>query len=72
MHMKPGEIMLSKPERQKHKLRLLLSEAGYDRVSNLLDLTIADMRGQYNPLQTNSVERVYRLKEILEELNTEE
>ena len=70
--MKPGEILFSRPDKRKHKLRLLLSEAWYDRVRNLLDLTLADRRGQYNPLQSSDEDGVWRLIELLDELNEEE
>lgn len=72
MHMKPGEILMSRPDKRKHKLRLLLSEAWYDRVRNLLDLTLADRRGQYNPLQSSDESGVYRLIELLDELHDAE
>jgi hypothetical protein len=71
-HMKPGEILMSKPDKRQHKLRLLMSEAGYQPIRNLLDLTLADRHGQYNPLQSNNEDGVRRLIELLDELHASE
>ncbi len=72
--MRPGEILQSKPEKWKKKLRLLYSDAGYEKVRNLLDVVIADRRGHFNPLQNveDSVRDVYVLIDMLDELEQEE
>jgi len=50
----------------------MLSEYGYEKVKNLFDITVADRRGQYNPLQSHEVDSVQTLYDILEKLNNEE
>lgn len=60
-------------EKREKKLRDMLSEAGYEKVKNVLDITIGDRRGQMNPLQNSSdISDVDTLKTILDRLNTEE
>ncbi len=73
-HMRPGEILFSKPEKWKKKMRLLFSIGGYEKVRNLLDIVIADRLWQYNPLQKleDSLSGVYELIEILDVLDKEE
>ena len=53
-------------------MRQLLSEYGYERVKNLLDITVADRRGQFNPLQSKEVDAVSSLYKILDKLYEEE
>ena len=45
---------MASPDKRSKKLRDMLSEAGYEKVQNILDITIADRRGQMNPLQNSS------------------
>jgi len=72
-HSKPGEILMAPADKREKKLRDILSESGYERVKNILDITIGDRRGQMNPLQnTTDISDVEKLREILERLNTEE
>ena len=71
-HMKPGEILMAMQSNWKKKLRKLLSDGGEDRVRNLLDITIGDRLGQYNPVQPPAIEDVQLLEEILDELIAEE
>ncbi|GHW02228.1 hypothetical protein AGMMS50249_0140 [candidate division SR1 bacterium] len=72
-HHTPGEILNSNPNNREKKLRKLLSEKGYEMVDNLLDINIADRKGQFNPLQSSGdLTDSYALKEILKKLNDEE
>ena len=72
-HHTPGEILLAHPQNRAKKLRKLLSENGFERVNNLLDINIADRMGMYNPLQNASDLSDSRyLKELLLELEEEE
>ena len=72
-HSKPGEILMAPEDKREKKLRDMLSEAGYKKVKNVLDITIGDRRGQMNPLQNSSdISDVDTLKTILDRLNTEE
>ena len=41
-HMKPGEILMSKKDNRKKKLRELYADGGYERVRNLLDICKGD------------------------------
>lgn len=73
-HHKPEEILDGESDDQcKKKLRKFLSEAGYHQVENILDITIADRRGQYNPLQNNNdLQEVNVLRKLLKQINDEE
>lgn len=72
-HSKPGEILMAWSDKREKKLRDMLSEAWYEKVKNVLDITIGDRQWQMNPLQNSSdISDVMILKEILEKLNTEE
>ncbi|MBO4203571.1 hypothetical protein J5893_01925 [bacterium] len=52
-HHTPGEILNANPKNREKKLRHLLSEKGFEMVDNLLDINIADRKGQFNPLQSS-------------------
>ncbi|MBP6911176.1 HD domain-containing protein [Patescibacteria group bacterium] len=71
-HMRPGQILMAHDGNQIKRMRQLLSENGYDRVKNLLDITVADRRGQFNPLQSHEIDTVQVLYDILEKLYSEE
>lgn len=72
-HSKPGEILMAPADKREKKLRDMLSEAGYEKVKNVLDITIGDRYGQMNPLQNSSdISDVEILKTILDRLNTQE
>jgi tRNA nucleotidyltransferase (CCA-adding enzyme) len=73
-HHKPEEVLDGEDgSYQKKKLRKFLSEAGYQRVNDILDITIADRRGQYNPLQNNSdLQEISHLRKLLDHLHDEE
>ncbi len=72
-HHTPGEILLAHPQNREKKLRKLLSENGFEKVNNLLDINIADRMGMYNPLQNASDLSDSRyLKELLVKLENEE
>ena len=54
-HHKPEEILDGgNPVNIIKKLRKFLSEAGRERIDNILDVTMGDRLGQYNPLQNNA------------------
>lgn len=72
MHMRPGQILEAASENQRKKLRLLYSEAGYERVRNLLDVTVADRRGQFNPIQRTEIDAVDALYTMLDDLRDTE
>lgn len=72
MHMKPGEILFSKKEKRSLKIKKILSDVGLDVTLNLLDLTVADRYGQYNPLQSPAIDDVYTLKALVQEIHDTE
>ena len=72
-HHTPWEILLGNPQNRAKRLRKLLSDAGFERVNNLLDINIADRMGMYNPLQNASDLSDSRyLKKLLLEIEQEE
>lgn len=72
-HSKPGEILFANESKREKKMRNMLSDAGYEKTNNVLDITIADRLGQMNPLQNSTdISDVQFLKDILEKLNTQE
>jgi hypothetical protein len=61
------------PEKREKNMRKFLSEAGVERVNNIIDITIADRLGQYNPLQNSSdITEIYELRKLLERLHKKE
>ena len=55
------------------KIRKLYSEAWFQKVNNLLDITVADRLGQYNPMQNNTdITDIEDLRKILKNLRKEE
>lgn len=72
-HHKPEEMIFTKEENIEKKVRTFFSEAGYEKANNVLDITIADRMGQYNPLQNSSdISDVHMLKAILKKLQKQE
>lgn len=73
-HHKPEEILDGENDDQrKKKLRKFLSEVGYHQIEDILDITIADRRGQYNPLQNNNdLQEVNILRKLLKQIHDEE
>lgn len=73
-HHKPEEILSNwNLDKIKKKLRKFLSEAGYQRVENILDITMADRLGQYNPLQNSAdLSDINLLRKLLKQINKEE
>ncbi|MFA5747582.1 MAG: HD domain-containing protein [Candidatus Absconditabacterales bacterium] len=72
-HHKPEEILFAKEENKLKKARNFLSETGFEKANNLLDICIADRIGSYNPLQSSGdVSDVYKLKTIIKNLNKKE
>lgn len=57
-HMRPGQILMARADNQTKRMRQMLSELGYERVKNLLDITTADRQGQFNPLQAHEIDAV--------------
>ncbi|MFA7717269.1 MAG: HD domain-containing protein [Candidatus Absconditabacterales bacterium] len=72
-HHKLEEIIYALPEKREKNMRKFLSEAGVERVNNIIDITIADRLGQYNPLQNSSdITEIYELRKLLERLHKKE
>lgn len=73
-HHKPEEILSGNdPSNIVKKLRKFLSEAGREKVDNILDITMADRLGQYNPLQNNAdLKDIHMLRWMLETIHKEE
>ena len=73
-HHKPEEILSGKdPANTVRKLRKFLSEAGREKIDNILDITMADRMGQYNPLQNNAdLKDIHMLRWMLETIHNEE
>lgn len=71
-HMKPWEILMSKEENWKKKMRELYSSVGYERVRNLLDICKWDRWGHFNPIQKSELGKVDVLYEILDDLKESE
>lgn len=54
-------------------MRKIFSEAGYEKLQNLLDINIGDRLGMYNPLQNAyDLSDSYYLKELLDQINANE
>jgi hypothetical protein len=63
----------AKDDNRIKKIRKLYSEAGFEKVNNLLDITIADRLGQYNPMQNSSdITDIQDLRKLLKKLKKEE
>lgn len=72
-HHKPEEMLATKEENIEKKVRIFFGESGYQEVNNVLDITIADRLGQYNPLQNSAdISDIYKLKTILKKLQKQE
>lgn len=72
-HHKPEEMLATKEENIEKKVRIFFGESGYQEASNVLDITIADRLGQYNPLQNSAdISDIYKLKTILKKLQKQE
>lgn len=67
-HHRPGEILDSNKKNRDKKLRQLLSEWWRERTLHLIDITIADRLGQYNPLQAPAVAQLYEMKQKIKKL----
>ena len=72
-HHVPWEILNANEENRVKKLRKLYSEAWFEKVNNLLDITIADRLGQYNPMQNSAdITDVEWLRTMLKKLEKDE
>ena len=72
-HHKLEEILFATRDKREKKLRKFLSEAGIERVRNIIDITMADRLGQFNPLQNSSdLEDLITLRKMVERLQKEE
>jgi len=72
-HHKPEEMLFTKEENVEKKVRTFFSEAGYEKAMNILDITMADRLGQYNPLQNSSnISDIDKLRTILKKLQKQE
>jgi poly(A) polymerase/tRNA nucleotidyltransferase (CCA-adding enzyme) len=72
-HHVPWEILNASEDNRVKKVRKLYSEVWFEKVNNLLDITIADRLGQYNPMQNSAdITDVEDLRKILINLQNEE
>lgn len=72
-HHVPWEILDAKDDNRIKKLRKLYSNAGFEKVNNLLDITIADRLWQYNPMQNSGdITDIEDLRILLKQLKKEE
>ncbi|MCX6822930.1 MAG: hypothetical protein NTX91_02940, partial [candidate division SR1 bacterium] len=72
-HHKLEEILYALPEKRERKIRSFLSEAGVEKFRNILDITIADRLGQYNPLQNSSdITDIHEIRKVMERLHKQE
>lgn len=72
-HHKMEEILYALPDKREKKIRTFLSEAGVERFRNILDITIADRMGQYNPLQNSSdITDIDKIRKVVERLHKQE
>lgn len=72
-HHTPEEMIFAKEENREKKVRSFFSESGYERAMNILDITMADRLGQYNPLQNSSdISDVDDIRKILKKLQKQE
>ncbi len=72
-HHTPWEILDAKPQNREKKLRKLYSSAWFEKVNNLLDITIADRLWQYNPMQNSAdITDVEDLRDLLKSLKEKE
>lgn len=72
-HHKPEELISVEWEKREKKMRKFLSEAWYEKINNILDITMADRLWQYNPLQnSNDITDVNDLKNLLKKLQKKE
>ena len=71
-HMKPGEILMSKKENWKKRMRELYTQWWYQKVCNLLDICRGDRRGHFNPIQKPNIDDIDQLQTILNDLQNQE
>lgn len=71
-HHRPGEILDSAKKKQEKKLRALLSDGGYKRTMNLIDIAIADRLWQYNPIQPPAIDVLQNMKITVQTLYSQE
>ena len=72
-HHVPWEVLNANEENRVKKLRKLYSEAWFEKVNNLLDITISDRLWQYNPMQNSAdITDVEELRKMLKDLEREE
>ena len=71
-HHRPWEILDGKVEKRNKKLKKMISEVGIEKVLQLMDLTIADRNGQFNPLQAPAIEEIQELKVLAKKIYNEE
>ena len=72
-HHKLEEILFSTRDKREKKMRKFLSEAGIEKVRNIIDITMADRMGQFNPLQNSSdMDDLDTLRTMLEYLHKKE
>lgn len=70
-HMLPWELMNANPENLPKKLKRLLSNQWFERINNLIDVTIADRMWHYNPLQPTAIDWVEEMRTLLKKIYDE-
>lgn len=72
-HHVPGEILNANEENRVKRMRKIYSEVWFEMLNNLLDITIADRLGQFNPMQNSAdITDVEDLRKILKDLKKNE
>ncbi len=67
-HLVMWELLDSKPENVPKKIKKMLSQFWYQKLQNLIDITIADRQWQYNPLQSDNISSLKELKKLVKEI----
>ncbi len=67
-HMLPGELLKTSPKNLEKKLKKLIAEVWEKKLSNLIDIAIADRLWQYNPIQDPDIKWLYKIKDIIKQI----
>lgn len=71
-HHRPGELLETTPENRTKKLRQLMSDVWPEMLLNLMDIAVADRRGQFNPIQPPATAQLFAMKDEITHLYEEE
>lgn len=67
-HHLPWEILMASKNNIEKKIRKAIAELGYDIFQNLIDISIGDRLGQYNPLQQPQITWLQALKKLTQHI----